>query len=705
MMRYAGDAAARRVHGTVARAAAVAALLGLLALSAPDLAAQSHRPIETEDMFRVRDLGTPVVSPDGEWIAYTVTRTSLEDERSYTRIWMVSADGGDPIPMTRDEDSAGSPAFSPDGRWLTFTASRDGGETQVWALDRRGGEAVQLTDVEQGVSGYRWSPDATRLLLTVRDPEPDSVWEPASGASGDEAPRAPWVIDRLQFKRDNAGYLTDTRRTHLYVFDLATEELRQLTTGRYDESLGEWSPDGTRIAFVSNRTADPDTNANSDIWVVSALIDAPTDRPTRVTRNPGSDGSPTWSPDGTWLAYTTGVEPERIWYATTHLAVVPASGGEPRLLTRALDRNVSAPRFSDDGEWLWFRLEDSAENHVARVRFDAVTVGSGTAEVERPIYGAMSAGGYDFAGGTFAVNVSHPHRPDEIYRAEVPASGPADLERLTGHNDGLLETVEIALQRNIHFRSQDGTEIEGFVTFPVGYEEGTRYPTLLRIHGGPVSQYSHAFHFESQLFAAKGYLVVRVNPRGSSGYGQAFSEAIWADWGNLDFQDVVAGVDYAIEQGWADPDRLGVGGWSYGGILTNYVITQTTRFEAAITGASEVLYISNYGHDHYQRQWEAELGLPWEGDNRENWERISPFNRVEFVETPTLVMGGEDDWNVPILNSEQLYQALRRRGIPTQLVVYPGQSHGIRVPSYQVDRYERYLAWYDRWVKERRPIS
>ena len=256
------------------------------------------------------------------------------------------------------------------------------------------------------------------------------------------------------------------------------------------------------------------------------------------------------------------------------------------------------------------------------------------------------------------------------------------------------------------FHSADGTEVEGFVTFPPDFVEGQRYPTLLRIHGGPVSQFNHGFQFESQLFAANGYVVVRTNPRGSSGYGQDFSAALWADWGNPDFRDVMAGVDYAIEQGWSDPDRLGVGGWSYGGILTNYVITQTNRFQGAITGASEVLYIANYGHDHYQRQWEAELGLPWEGDNRENWERISPFNRVEHIETPTLIMGGEQDWNVPILNSEQLYQALRRRGIETQLVVYPDQSHGIRVPTYQVDRYERYLGWYNEHVRgASRPIS
>jgi dipeptidyl aminopeptidase/acylaminoacyl peptidase len=483
------------------------------------------------------------------------------------------------------------------------------------------------------------------------------------------------------------------------VFELGSRELRQLTTGDRDESLGVWSPDGTLIAFASNRTDDPDGNENSDSWIVASDLEEPTTNPRRVTENEGSDRSPAWSPDGKSLAYTTGIRPDLIWYATTHLAVISADGGEPHLLTTDLDRNVNQPRFSEDGDWIWFRLEDSGENHVARIR------PSGE-DLERPISGPFSAGVFDWAGGTFAVSVSYLDQPREIYRVTGAEHGSGELSRVTGHNDDFLSKVLIAETRNIQFHSADGTEVEGFVTFPPDFVEGQRYPTLLRIHGGPVSQFNHGFQFESQLFASNGYVVVRTNPRGSSGYGQDFSAALWADWGNPDFQDVMAGVDYAIEQGWSDPDRLGVGGWSYGGILTNYVITQTNRFQGAITGASEVLYIANYGHDHYQRQWEAELGLPWEGDNRENWERISPFNRVEHIETPTLIMGGEQDWNVPILNSEQLYQALRRRGIETQLIVYPDQGHGIRVPTYQVDRYERYLGWYNDHVRSaNRPIS
>jgi dipeptidyl aminopeptidase/acylaminoacyl peptidase len=229
-----------------------------------------------------------------------------------------------------------------------------------------------------------------------------------------------------------------------------------------------------------------------------------------------------------------------------------------------------------------------------------------------------------------------------------------------------------------------------------------KYPTLLRPHGGPVGQYEWSFSFEAQLFAANGYAVLLPNPRGSSGYGQKFCEAIFADWGNKDYEDVMAMVDYAVAKGIADPAKLGVGGWSYGGIMTNYVITKSgDRFKAAISGASEALYVANYGHDHYQKLWEWELGLPWEA--RALWEKLSPYNQVQKIVIPTLWIGGEKDWNVPIINSEQMYQSMKRLGRTTQLVVYPGEHHGISKPSYLKDRFERYLGWYGQYIKGEAP--
>jgi dipeptidyl aminopeptidase/acylaminoacyl peptidase len=276
--------------------------------------------------------------------------------------------------------------------------------------------------------------------------------------------------------------------------------------------------------------------------------------------------------------------------------------------------------------------------------------------------------------------------------------------QLTHVNDEFLAKIVLGTVERFKAKSADGTMIDAYLTRPpLDAAQGrpnaaaAKLPTILRIHGGPVAQYSTGFNLEWQMLAARGFAVVAANPRGSSGYGRDFSRAIFADWGNKDYDDVMAAVDTAIAMGVADPDRLGVGGWSYGGILTDHVISKTTRFKAAVSGASEFNYLANYGTDHYQRQWEAELGLPWQ--NTALWMKLSPFYRLDKIATPTLVMGGDADMNVPILGGQQLYQGLRRLGRETELVIYPGETHSIRRPSFQQDRYERYLAWYSKYLK------
>jgi dipeptidyl aminopeptidase/acylaminoacyl peptidase len=406
-----------------------------------------------------------------------------------------------------------------------------------------------------------------------------------------------------------------------------------------------------------------------------------------VTTSDAAESAPVFTKDGTSIVYNLGGEPKDIWYATDNIAVVPVGGGTPRVLTAGLDRNTSSLKLSRDGAHVLFLLEDAGNSHLARVPLAG-------GPVERIVSGDREIERFDIGpNGEMAVLESTFDRPSEVSLVGSDRS----LTKLTKINDAFLAGISLGRVERFKARSADGTMIDGFLTRPPGAQAGARVPAILRIHGGPVSQYTTGFELEWQMLAAKGYAVIAANPRGSSGHGREFSRAIWADWGNKDFQDVMAAVDHVVSMGVADPERLGVGGWSYGGILTNYVITKTTRFKGAISGASEVNYLANYGHDHYQREWEAELGLPWE--KTDLWVKLSPFYNVRNVKTPTLILCGQDDWNVPLINSEQLYQALRRLGVSTQLVVYPGQGHGISRPSYQKDRYERYIAWYDKHVK------
>jgi dipeptidyl aminopeptidase/acylaminoacyl peptidase len=649
------------------------------------------RAITIDDFFALKDISDLQVSPDEKWLAYTITSADLEKDKSETRVWMSPTKGGEALPMTAKGYSASEPRFSPDEKYLTFIAQRsESGDDkkdsedkpQVWALNRLGGEAQQLTSVKQGVSGYEWSPDGKRLLLLIKDPQPFELTE---DKEDDKKPR-PFVIDRLQFKLDYEGYL-DRYRTHLYVYTPHTKsEPRQITSGDFDDSQPTWSPDGKSIAFVSNRTKEPDSNANSDIWLVAADNTDKGATLLQLTTNPREDDSPVWSPDGKTIVYSTITAAQKVmWYATNNVAIVSASGGEPTLLTPKLDRNVLQPRFSADGRSVFFMLEDSGEQNLA-----SVSIKGGS--IKHHVQGEMEVEAYAMQGKTTAVLMSKRDQPTEVFTLDAEK-----LAQVTFANKALLEQLTLASTENIHFKSKDGTEIEAFLTKPIGFNPSMQYPMILHPHGGPVSQYSFAFNYQAQLFAANGYVVLQPNPRGSSGYGQAFSEAIFADWGNLDFHDVMAGVDYVVAQGIADPNKLGVGGWSYGGILTNYVITKSTRFKAAISGASEALMRSNYGHDQYQQGWETELGLPWE--NAVAWEKISPFNDVAKITTPTLWMGGGSDWNVPIMNSEQMYQAMKRLGQQTQLVVYPDEYHGIKRPTFQKDRFERHLAWYDKYIK------
>ncbi len=656
------------------------------------------RPITMDDLFQLREVDDPQLTPDGQWVAYTVKTAMLKEDRNEERIWAVPSAGGAPIPMTAEGVSSSHPRWSPDGKYLAFLSARAEGKTQVWLLDRRGGEAERVTDTPQDVEDFAWAPDGLRLVLVLRDASPEELqaakelkdqgYKAATAKEKKAKTRKPWVIDRLQFKVDEVGYL-DHRRTHLYVFDLASKTLTPVTSGDFDDAEPAWSPDSKLLAFSSNRsTPDPDRTYNSDIWVVAADNTDKGAHLTQVTTNPGSDQSPTWSPDGKWIAYVTQLDPHLYDYATHHLAIAPASGGEAKVLTQAFDRHVSVPRFSSDGKFIYFIADDDGTQNLCRIPAEG-------GQITRPIGGRLILYDYSLAkSGAIAARILTADHPDEVY--SLPGAG-GKLIQITHVNNALISQLKLSPAEYVHFKSKDGTSVSGYMYKPLDYAPGKKYPTLLFPHGGPVWAYYAEFDHQVQLFAANGYVVLLPNPRGSSGYGQKFCQAILAAWGDKDFQDDMAIVDYAIAQGIADPDKLGVGGWSYGGISTDFIIAQTTRFKAATSGAGSALFSSMYGHDEYQKDYEAELGLPWE--NKALWEKVSPFYRVANITTPTLFMGGEIDWNVPILGGEQMYQALKRLGRTTELVVYPDEYHEFKTPSHLKDRLERYLAWYAHFVK------
>ena len=667
------------------RLISLATALALIVQAHPSSAADPRR-LTVEDLFALKSVGAPVLSPDGAVVAYTVRSMDLKKDSSDSDIYMIPFAGGEAVRLTTSPKAETSPKFSPDGKWLAFLSGREGDKTQVWLLPRAGGEASRLTDLKGGVGSFVWSPDSKRLVLVASDPDPDEA--PAEPKSEDKKTAKPIVTRRIQFMRDPEGYLREIR-SHLHVFDIEKKTSVQITAGPYDDEQPVWSPDGKTIAFVSNRSAEPDTNRDSNIFLIAPVAG---ETPRAITTNPSEDEQPSWSLDGKAIVYVAGGVVADMWYGANHVSTVNVATGAVKALTRTLDRNVGGPKFTSDGRAVFFTIEDGGNSHLARVPVEGGVI-------ERIVAGERDVQSFDIQNGHIAFLESQPTLPSEISVLDGSA-----VRRLTRTNDALLKDIKLASVERFKAKSKDGTMIDGFLTRPYDAKPGAKIPTILRIHGGPTSQFSTAFDSEWQLFAAQGYAVVAGNPRGSTGYGRDFSYALFAKWGEPDFDDVMAVVDYAVSLGVADPDRLGVGGWSYGGILTNYVISKTTRFKAATSGASISNILAGYGTDHYQYEYEAELGLPWK--NAEAYLKLSgPFLKADQIKTPTLFLCGQADMNVPLLNTEQMYQAVRRQGIPTELVIYPDQFHGIRTPSYQKDRYERYVKWYDTYLRPEKAVT
>jgi dipeptidyl aminopeptidase/acylaminoacyl peptidase len=649
-------------------------LAGQVAAEPPSTSPHALTP---EDLMRVQSVSDPQVSPDGAWVAYVVTSNNLEADEARSAIWMVSWDGSQRLALTGAADGTSRPRWSPDGRYLAYIATPAGSEKgEIMVLDRRGGEAKQLTGVTADIAGYAWSPDGKRLVIAMDQSDEGKTPKPI-------------VIEAWHFKQDEDGYLAKGHERHLYLLDVGSKHLEPLTSDpAFNEDLPAWSPDGSQIVFIRTKERPVDRDGREEIDLIEPRPGA---TPHQLLHPYAPNNQRlTWSPDGKSIAYLQGLEPKYNAYMQDQPYIVPATGGTPRALTPQLDRAVMSYTFLNDST-IGVAVEDDRVVYPAEISISNGTL-TRDAEGEKSVVAELSS-----AGGHTALIRTSDSTPGEVYALENRS-----LRKLTATNDPWLAAVTLGSAEDVHFKSKDGTAIHAIVVKPPGFVAGRKYPTLLWIHGGPNGQDEHSlgldgYEFEPQMFATRGFVVLRVNYRGSSGRGGAFAKAILADWGDKEVADLLAGVDYLVSAGIADPQKLAVGGWSYGGILTDYTIATDRRFKVAVSGAGSANQLSMFGGDEYVLQYINELGAPW--TNPSVWLKVSyPFFHADRIHTPTLFLGGSIDFNVPVIGGEQMYEALRTLGVPAQLVIYPGQHHILTRPSFVKDLAERIPSWIDRYL-------
>jgi dipeptidyl aminopeptidase/acylaminoacyl peptidase len=632
-------------------------------------------PFELGDFHRLATVAEPSFSPSGETLVYSVSRGDEKRDETTSDLWVVPWRGGAPKQLTRTPgDSEWLPRYAADGKSIYFLCDAGKDEvTQLWRIGARGGGARKVTDLPGGISDFDLSPDGRRAVVVAEVGL-------HVGSHGETPP--PIETERFVFKRDGDGYLDD-RTQQLFIVDLRSGKSRRLTTAERDHWSPAWSPDGVSIAYSAKDRGDTDRDANYEVFVQPADQGEPRKVSTFVGADNDPDWSarPSWSPDSRRLLWLEGGEDQWLYYSSVQISVADVTTGEVTRPAR-IDRWFYYPRFAPDGSILSL-VEQDRDTWLARI-----DPASGAIEY-------LSSGkrfGYDFAvarDGRIALLETDVGMPAELFAM--------DEHRALTHHNAWVADRERGEVRDVSFMS-GAAEIHGYLTLPADFDAAKRYPLLAYLHGGPVYQHSHEFDLTPRLYAAAGYAVLSVNPRGSSGRGFDFSRAIYADWGNLDAQDISAGITHAIDLGIADAARIGVSGWSYGGILTDYMIASDPRIRAAISGAGTANVLGMFGVDQYAREYIAELGTPWE--NFDIWKKLAyPFLHPERIRAPTLFQCASDDDNVPCAGAEQMYQALKVRGVPTRLIVYPGENHGLKVPSYLKHRMRSDIEWFNRWLK------
>jgi len=710
--------------------------------------------LKPEDLYKFRNTGDPQVSPDGSKVLFVVSQADKKSDKNLSNIWVVDTSGGKPRRLTASGKDR-SPRWSPDGKRMAFISNRSG-KPQIWIMEMGGGEPWLLSTDQAVRSAPVWSPDGKYIVFTARDFTKDETWVPYPGAPEWDRKRAEEqakkmlsgknqkesedekdgkkdgvfdvkVITRFRYRFDGIGYLGDIRN---HAFIVAVPEsppesgevkgnVRRLTQGDYDHDTPSFSPDGKYLVISALRREDADYLQKQDLW----LLDVATGRMVQVMDGLGPCGGARWSPDGKKIAFVGNDRSygnsttQALWVLEVEgfirdlesreglSAPAPISMKDALCVTRELDRPVGNPVSSDmryaseetpfvweDGNTLLFLACDRGATGVYRA-----VLGSGKAELSRIWYDpAKTVAAFDKAGGKTVLQIGSPVETDDLYLFDEGAEADKKLTRITDSNPWLCK-VNLGNFHRFTYKGDKDWDIDGWLIYPAGYEQGKRYPTVLFIHGGPHGVYGSSFMFQCQIFASKGYAVLYTNPRGSQSYGQEFAYACVQDWGGSDFRDIMSGVDYVINTGVADPSNLFVTGWSYGGYMTSWTITQTKRFKAAIAGAIVANRYSMYGTSDIPFFSEHHCGgLPWEA--REKYFERSAIAYATRVETPVMFIHGEGDLRCPISQSEELYLSLKRLGKTAVFVRYPGEFHAFTKPSHKFDRYERMVAWFDHYA-------